>query len=96
MSELNERYWLETDDFLFSTEKTLKNLIKAYSQLSFHTLIHHRGPLLQPYQNWKILHKTYFCKIPSQMHKTQYPDYSDTNREVFLLNIGINPIVVDE
>ena len=58
MSELNIRYWLETDEFLFTTGKVTEK--QAYCQLYFIISIHNRELLLQLYHHWIFYHKKYF------------------------------------
>ena len=46
MCKSNNRYWLETDDFLTTLEKTLEKLTKTYCQLFLLTLFLRWGLLL--------------------------------------------------
>ena len=57
MSKLNNRYWLETDDFFKSAGTIAGKLEKEYCQLCFRILIHHWELLIRLYQGKKVFHK---------------------------------------
>ena len=98
MSKLNNRYWLETDDFFDSTGKNTEKIKKGILPTAFSHSKSSLGtntPILWKPENFPK--KITCCKKPTQMHTTQYPDLFVTYREGFNMNNGFkNPIVVDE
>ena len=97
MSKLSNRYWLETDDFLNSSEKNTGKIDKSILPIVFlyaNSPLGTNNPTLSRMEIFQ--QKITFCKKPTQIHKTLYRDSFVTYREGFKMKIRIkNSIVVD-
>ena len=96
LSKLNNRFWLETDDFTGkNTEKISKSILPTVVPFANSPL----GTTTPFYSRLEFFpQKNTFCKKPTKDHTTQqYPDLLVTFREGFNMNTGNkNPVVFDE
>ena len=96
MSQLETRFWLETDGFFISTgENTEKTRPTAKCiSLSYFTTGSNYSKSIET-ENFQT--KNTFCKKPIQMHTTQNPNLLVSYREIFIASTGKKTsLVVDE
>ena len=95
MFTLNNRNWLETDDFFITTAKNTEKMNRGILSTVFlyaNSLLGTTPPILSRLEIFSA--KNTFAKKPTQTNTTQYPDLFVTYIEGFSMNNGTKTLLL--